>query len=169
MIVDELHKVEVMIMGPIDEDEQYFNECQHLVELLHLGDILTFLGSVNVHEYFPTLDVQVLTSTSEGQPLVILEGYCYGVPAVVTTVGACQEMVEGSSPEDRALGPSGMFTRIGHPEETANAILKILRAPHLREQMAKAGKERVRRFYDYRQMVTRYRSVYEAYQKEPCV
>lgn len=166
-VVDELPDTEIFIMGPTDEDKPYFHECQHLVELLHISDKIKFLGTVNVHEYYPTLDVQVLTSTSEGQPLVILEGYCYGVPVVVTEVGACLEMIEGTSREDRALGPSGLATSIGSPEETANAILKILREPHLREQMSRAAKERVRRFYDYRQMIACYKDIYETYQKEP--
>jgi glycosyltransferase involved in cell wall biosynthesis len=98
---------------------------------------------------------------------VILEGYCYGVPVVVTAVGACQEMIEGTSREDRALGPSGLATSIGSPEETADAILKILRDPYLREQMARAARERVRRFYDYHRMIACYRDIYETYQKEP--
>lgn len=164
-VIDELPDTEVLLMGPTDEDEEYFTECQSLVELLQLGSKLRFLGRVNVHKFYPTLDVQVLTSISEGQPLVILEGYCYGVPVVATSVGACQEMIEGVSLEDRALGPSGFVTRIGSPEETAGALLKILHNPALRGQMAESSRQRVRRFYDYSRMIARYRDIYETHRK----
>jgi glycosyltransferase involved in cell wall biosynthesis len=167
MVVDKLPKAELVIMGPVDEEKQYFNECQRLVELLQLDKSIKFLGSVNVHEYYPTLDLQVLTSISEGQPLVILEGYCYGVPVVTTSVGACREMVEGMNSKDRSLGPSGIVTRIGNPEETAEAILRILRNDYLREQMSEAADKRVRRFYGYRQMIDRYRNIYETYSGQP--
>ena len=153
-VIDEIPNVEVILMGPSDEEKQYFDECQKLVNLLHLEDNIKFLGRVNVREYYPTLDVQVLTSISEGQPLVILEGYCSGVPVVATRVGACQEMIEGLSTDDKALGPSGIVTRVGNPQETAAAILKILRNPDLKQRMSEAARQRVCRFYDYRQMIT---------------
>lgn len=168
LVIDKLPNVEVLLMGPTDEEKEYFSECRNLVELLGLGDKVKFLGRVDVREYFPNIDVQVLTSISEGQPLVILEGYCSGVPVVATKVGACLEMVEGLEPEDRALGPSGIVTRVGNPEETAVAILKILRNPALRKEMAEAARERVCRFYDDRKMISRYRDIYETYIHEPC-
>jgi len=162
-VVEVVKNVEILLMGPTDEDKAYFQECQDLVKLLELGDKLKFLGKVNVRDYFPTLDVQVLTSISEGQPLVILEGYCAGVPVVATNVGACKEMIEGLEPEDKELGTSGIITKIGNPEETAAAIIKILSDAGLRERMGVAARQRVRRFYDYRQMIARYRQIYETY------
>lgn len=166
-VIDKLPNIEILLMGPTDEEKDYFTECQNLVELLQLGDKLSFLGRINVREYYPTLDLQVLTSISEGQPLVILEGYCSGVPVVATKVGACQEMIEGLTPEDQAIGPSGIVTKIGNPEETAMAILKILTNPELRREMAKAAQQRVRMFYDYRHMITRYRDIYGTFCREP--
>lgn len=159
-IVDALGSVEVLMMGPTDEDRPYFGECEALCRMLGLEDAVSFLGPVPVPEYYPTLDLQILTSVSEGQPLAILEGYCTGVPVVATRVGACSEMVEGRPGEDRALGPSGLVTRVGSPEETAEAAIRILSDPDLKARMSEAARRRVRMFYDQPALVARYRGIY---------
>src|SRR5207248_2376717 len=98
------------VIGPTDEDAEYFAECQRLTRLLDLEDHLTFTGRANVVDYYRQMHVLVLTSISEAQPLVILEGHAAGVPVVATNVGACEELLYGRTPEDRALGPSGVIT-----------------------------------------------------------
>ena len=75
------------------------------------------------------LDVVVLTSLSEGQPLVILEAYAAGLPVVATYVGACRELIEGGDEADRALGPSGIVTRVANPAETAAVEADPIRSP----------------------------------------
>ncbi len=164
-VASELPNVEVLLMGPTEEDPDYFAECQQLVEMLDFEGRLRFLGRVNVREYYPTLDVQVLTSVSEGQPLVILEGYCSGVPVVATRVGACQEMIQGMGVDDQSLGPSGIVTGIGNPDETAGAILEIVTDPERHRQMSEAAVSRVRKFYDYGEMISRYQEIYESYRE----
>lgn len=155
------------VLGPYAEDPVYYEECLNLVRLLGLEGELTFHGRQQVVEWFPKLDVQVLTSISEGQPLVILEGYCSGLPCVATDVGSCRELIEGRTPEDRALGMAGRVTGIGAPEETGAAIVEILTQPELRRQMQEAAWERVRRYYDHDEMVATYRRVYQNFAEMP--
>ena len=66
--------LEVYVIGPTDEDEDYFAECQTMVSALGLHEVIRFTGQVDVKGWYPALDVQVLTSISEGQPLVLLRG-----------------------------------------------------------------------------------------------
>ena len=154
--------VRLDIMGPTEEDVAYFEECQSLVGLLGLTEQVTFHGSVNVAEWFPRVDLQVLTSISEGQPLVILEGYCSGLPCVASDVGSCRELIEGRTPEDRELGKAGLVTGIGNPEDTAAAILQILQDPELHHHMTRAAFARVRRYYDHDEMIATYRQIYKS-------
>ena len=95
------------VLGPADEDPAYARECRALVEHLQLEETLTFTGKVDVRDYFSEIDVNVLTSLSEAQPLVILETGAAGIPTVATDVGACREMILGASREKPALGPGG--------------------------------------------------------------
>jgi glycosyltransferase involved in cell wall biosynthesis len=154
--------LEVSIIGPENEDPIYARRCHQLVASLELEDTVKFLGSQPMAQIYPTLDVVVLTSLSEGQPLVILEAYSAGVPVIATDVGACRELVEGSDEVDRKIGPSGIVTRVASPTETAAALCVLARDPALRAQMGKNGLARVSARYRLQQVVARYDALYES-------
>ena len=151
------------IIGPTDEDEEYLSECRQLTELLGLADMVNFTGRANVFEYYARIDILVLTSLSEGQPLVILEANCAGIPVVATDVGACRDLLEGITDEDKALGPSGLLTLPASPDQTAAAIIQLWKDRSLRQQMANAGRKRVAKFYREDAMYAAYRDIYGMY------
>ncbi len=155
--------LEVYVLGPTDEDESYFAECETMCGALGLHDVIRFTGQVDVRSWYPALDVQVLTSISEGQPLVILEGFCSGLPVIASDVGACREIIEGREGEDRALGTAGSVTWVGNARQTAEAVIALYQNPEERRRMGQAGRERVGRFYRRDQMLTTYRSIYQSY------
>jgi glycosyltransferase involved in cell wall biosynthesis len=107
--------------------------------------------------------VVVLTSLSEGQPLVILEANCAGLPIIATDVGACRELLFGVTPEDQALGASGLITPVASPHETARAMVVLWQDKNLRQRMGKAGQERVKQFYSQEKVKSSYRSIYRQY------
>ncbi len=156
-------ELQAYIIGPTDEEPGYFAECRALAQMLGLESILQFTGPVDVRDYYRQIDVLVLTSLSEAQPLVILEANCAGIPVVATDVGACDELLNGISPEDRALGPSGLLTPVASPQDTGSALIQLWRDPGLRQRMAKAGQERVPRFYREEALYSAYRSLYQGH------
>ena len=159
----QMPSVQFFILGPTDENPQYYQECKELVKLLRLGDGVVFTGRINVMEYYPKLDLLVLTSVSEAQPLVILEANCAGIPVVASDVGSCRELIEGRTRNDRMIGPSGIVTPVADPVGTAGGISRILSDPKTREQMALAGRERVRRYYQERDLNQKYDAIYKQY------
>ncbi len=163
IVQEDLPYIEVFIMGPPDEDEAYAQECILLTELLGLDSVVEFLGSVPPEQYYATLDVLVLTSISEGQPLVILEAGSCGVPVVATDVGACRELLEGRSEEDKSIGASGIVTPIASPHQTAQAILKILKNESLKKQLGAAAVRRIGRFYREADVLEQYHLLYRRY------
>ncbi|SDK82240.1 Glycosyltransferase involved in cell wall bisynthesis [Maridesulfovibrio ferrireducens] len=160
-----VEKFKVYIMGPTEEDEEYYEECLNLVKLLHIEDVIEFTGKVKVTDYLPKLDAIVLTSISEAQPLVIMEANCAGVPAVASDVGSCRELIEGRTVADKALGPSGIVTKVADPIGTGEAILTILQKPVLRKKMSLAGIERVKTFYKESDLNETYLKIYHKYMK----
>ena len=127
------------MIGPMEEDAAYATRCRDLVARLGRADQIAFVGPMPPAAIYGDLDVVVLTSFSEGQPLVILEAYARGVPVIATDVGACREMIEGRGAADRAIGPSGFVTRVATPKETAAALVRLARDPKLRRRMGAGG------------------------------
>jgi glycosyltransferase involved in cell wall biosynthesis len=98
-------------------------------------------------KYYPLIDVIVLTSISEAQPLVILEGGACGVPSVATDVGSCRDLLEGTTEEDKKLGHSGIVTSFHSSEQTASALYRLLSEDDLYEAMSEAAQKRAELFY----------------------
>ena len=155
-------RLAIEIIGPSDEDHAYAARCHELVERLGRSDEIRFVGPKKLAEIYGKLDVVVLTSFSEGQPLVILEAHAVGVPAIATDVGACREMLEGRDAADKALGPSGLVTNVASPEGTAAALVRFARDPEMRRRMGEAARARVRRHYTKAKMIGDYRTLYGA-------
>lgn len=151
------------IIGPTDEDPDYFKECQQLVALLELSDIVRFTGRADVRDYYRLIDVLALTSLSEAMPLVILEANCAGIPAVATDVGACRTLLTGDTAAERALGASGLVTPAASPGDTADALIRLWQDDALRQRMGRAGRERVQRFYREDNLWSTYRALYQSH------
>ncbi len=148
--------LKLWIMGPTDEDEEYARECFEMVELMHLTDI-EFTGRINVTDYLGGIDMTILTSISEGQPLTILEGYAAHIPAIATDVGNCRGLIYGESDD---FGEAGILTHIMNVEEIADAMVKLAKHPMRREQMGEAGYRRVMAKYKIEDMEQTYRDIY---------
>ncbi len=153
--------VEAFLMGPMDEEEEYAAECHELAQVLGIEERTRFLGRVNIKDYLGQLDVVVLTSISEGLPFVILEANCAGLPVVTTEVGACRELLQGRTAEDRELGESGLLAPVASPAAIAAQLEILARNPELARRMGMAGRERVHRYYDLHEVMQEYQRAYE--------
>jgi len=153
-------KLKVSILGPYDEDVEYYEECRKLVDFFTLHDVITFTGKVDVKEYYGKIDLLVLSSISEGQPMVILEGFAAGIPCVSTDVGSCRELVYGISEEDCLLGKAGEVIPFGKPDLMAESIYTILSDSKLLESMGIAARERAKRYYREDITVKKYLTAY---------
>ncbi|MDB5097163.1 MAG: glycosyl transferase, group 1 [Cyanobacteria bacterium RYN_339] len=159
-VASEEIELEAFILGPTDEDPAYFQECLSQQELLGIEKVAHFKGAVSVEAWLPDLDVTVLTSLSESQPLAILEGWAAGIPSIATDVGACREMIEGVEGEDALLGPAGIITAVASPGATAAAIVALARDPGRHSSMTASGIARVERYYQLEGVFNAYRQLY---------
>lgn len=152
--------VAAYVLGPTEEDPGYDRECRALAAELNLDGTLHFPGRVALDDWLGRIDVNVLTSISEAQPLVILEAGAAGVPTVATDVGACREMILGPADEDPPLGAGGAITALANPAATAEAVIDLLRRPEWRAACGRAIAERVRRAYNKPDLVQAYGDLY---------
>jgi len=156
ILADELPEAEFFVVGPTDQDEGYYRECLELRRRLGLNGKLHFTGEVDPLPYYRMLDVMVLTSISEGQPLAILEAMAAGVPVVATDVGGCAETLGVSDTE-----AAGLITPPSDPQATAEAVLKICRNRELYARMSTAGLRRAKYLYHKEYFLAAYRALYE--------
>ena len=139
-----LPRLKALVLGPTDEDVEYFAECKALVDELNLAEVLTFTGNVKIADFMSSIHVVVLTSLSEAQPLVLLEAGAAGIPCVATNVGSCREIIEGTLEGDE---PGGFVTDLVAPEQLAEATIQLLSNPGLRERLGENLRQRVRQRY----------------------
>lgn len=148
------------IIGPTEEDPAYYEECLSLVQSIGLKDV-TFTGYANVKDYLGRMDIMLLTSISEGQPLAVLEAMASKKPQVCTNVGACKEMLLGDG-SDR-FGPAGFICPIMNVAQLSGALIQLCTDRNLREQMGEAGYQRVQKYYKKDDFTNQYYKMYKLY------
>lgn len=166
-VVNSLPEAEGWIAGPEDEDPAYSLECRSIAASLGLKDKVKFMGFQKIDELMPRVGLIVLSSVSEALPLVILEGYAAGVPAVSTDVGACRQLVYGLDEQDQALGAAGIVVPIADPQALAHAAVALLSNSEHWHAAQAAGIARVERYYTHDIMFSKYRAVYVKAFREP--
>ncbi len=148
--------LKLWIMGSCEEEPEYAAECRSMAEMMGVTDI-EFTGNINVREYYGRMDMMILTSISEGQPLTILESFAAHKPVIATDVGNCRGLIEG---EQDDLGSAGIVTHIMNVGEIARAIISMARQKSMRERMGEIGYQRVMARYRTEYMRDRYREIY---------
>lgn len=161
ILTKKIPNLRALILGPFDEDVEYFEECEKLVEKEGLQKIITFTGKVNITTYLEEIDVIALTSLSEAQPLVILESGACGIPSVTTKVGACQEMILGRGDEDPFLGEGGIVCPLANPLATAEALQRLLTDVKFSMSCGEVIRKRVAKYYDVKQQHAAYDELYK--------
>lgn len=154
--------LKLWIMGPWEEEPEYAQECFEMVSAYGINDVV-FTGKVDVTQYLGRMDMTILTSISEGQPLTVLEGYSARKPAICTDVGCCRELIYGNND---GFGDAGILTHIMDAEEIAGAILTLAGNSQLREQMGENGYKRVNAIYHIDGMKAQYMRIYQDFCKD---
>ena len=149
-------KLKLWIMGPYDEEPEYAAECFKMVEMMEIPDV-EFTGRIQVTDYLGWMDMTILTSISEGQPLTILESFAAHVPVIATDVGNCRGLLYG---EDDDFGEAGILTHIMNVEEIASAMVYLAENPEVRKKMAEVGYRRLLRKYKIEDMKKTYADIY---------
>jgi polysaccharide biosynthesis protein PelF len=161
LVKRQVPEAELYIMGPTEEDEEYYKECLLLVDSLKVEDVI-FTGEVRIKEHLGRMDMILLSSVSEGMPLAVLEAMVSAKACVTTDVGSCRELLFGN---DDGIGPAGVVVPVMHYEQMASAIVKLCRNRKLREEMGRSGLERIRCHYTREAFLNGYRKLYQSFEE----
>lgn len=106
----------------------------------------------DLSRFLPNLDLGVMSSYTEGLPVILLETGAAGVPSVATAVGGIPEVIDD--------GQSGFLTPAGAPAALAQRIVALLDDETRRRAMGIAARERVRRDFSFTAMSQRYHELF---------
>lgn len=116
-------------------------ELEAEIRRLGIGDRVLLLGERrDVPRLLAGADLFVLSSTSEGMPVSVLEAMAAGLPVVGSGVGGMPELVVD--------GTTGLLVEPGDPDGLAVALGRLLAEPELRRRMGDAGRERAGERFD---------------------
>lgn len=149
-----------LVVGPYEEDPEYYRECVELVQYLRIEHVIEFTGKKDLTELFPLVDLLVMTSISEAMPLAVLEAGAAGVASVCTDVGACSELIFGQHNEEEKFGEGGMITALANPIASAQAIIALLQDDKRRLNLGLNMRKRVITYYDEEVQKNAYMSLY---------
>jgi glycosyltransferase involved in cell wall biosynthesis len=103
---------------------------------LGLADSVRFTGYVDdLADWYPCLDALVLTSTTEGTPMVVLEAGRCGVPVVASRVGGVPDLVLD--------GETGLLFPSEDRGALVQALRRILAAACERQALGAAARARI--------------------------
>jgi glycosyltransferase involved in cell wall biosynthesis len=91
---------------------------ESLAAQLDITAQVTFWGQqLGVEPFYSAADAFIMSSSSEGLPMSLLQAFSLGVPAIVTDVGGMAEVVR--------LAQAGYTVSPADPAEMSNAILRL--------------------------------------------
>lgn len=128
---------------------------------LGLAGAVHFLGNRDdVPDVLAALDVFLLTSRMEANPVSVLEALATGKPVVAPRVGSLAESV--------ADGRSGYLTTPGDADEAAARVLSLLGDPLQARRMGETGRNAVRRQWSLERMVRGYEDLLTGIYERKC-
>jgi glycosyltransferase involved in cell wall biosynthesis len=107
-----------------------------LVTRLGLGDRVRFHGAIpEAARFLSAFDLFVLSSRSEGTPMVVLEAFGSATPVVATAVGGVPDLLEN--------GKAGWLVPPEDPGRLGAVIGEALTGKAMRRAMAERGRGRL--------------------------
>jgi glycosyltransferase involved in cell wall biosynthesis len=123
------------------------------VQALGMSGHVRLLGTrSDVGRLLHGADAFLLTSTSEGIPLTVIEAMAAGLPVVSTDVGGVREVV--------ADGETGLLAPAGDDAALTAHVLRLAGDADLRRRMGAAGRTRAKDHFDEPRMCADYGAIY---------
>lgn len=107
----------------------------------------------DIDDCYAAMDISVLTSSTEGLSITLLESMKHGLPTVVTRVGGNSELV--------VEGETGFLVELGDTRAFVERVVALARDPGLRRSLGDAGRRRVGAEFALAGVARKYLNLYE--------
>jgi len=120
-----------------------------------LDEVVLFLGHRNdSHDILGLLDLFVVSSMSEGIPMVLLEALSLARPVVATLIGGIPEVIEH--------GVSGLLVTPGREDELAKSCIALMDDSDYARRLGAAGRQRVVEHFSASAMANNVAEIYRS-------
>jgi glycosyltransferase involved in cell wall biosynthesis len=133
-----------IVGAPAWEHDSYFEMVKQAAKESGVADRTHFHGRLeqkHVNRLLSQADIFAMPSLQEGFGIALLEAMHFGLPVITTNVTALPELVED--------GVNGLLVPPADPSALAQALLRLVDTPALRQTLGKAGRQRVEGRYDW--------------------
>ncbi len=141
--------------------QQLVENVKKRVAELKIENQVLFLGNIDYYalpEVYNAVDVAVLVSQNEGFGLSITEAMACAKPVVATRVGGLPLQIQD--------GKNGFLVKTGDENQTAKAILKILKDPELARKFGKKSLEIVEEKFLFEYGIEKHLGLYTSLQRQ---
>jgi len=133
-------------------DSEYCRMLHRRVEERSVQDQFRLIGfRSNTTALYSAADVFVLSSRSEGLPMVILESMMAGLPVIATRIGGVPD----------AVGDRGLQVEAANPKQLAGAMERMINEEGLADLLGRTGREHALSTYGVDRMVDDYIVCYD--------
>jgi glycosyltransferase involved in cell wall biosynthesis len=130
------------------------NNLEQIIKKLGLSDKIIFTGFCNdIKEILYSLDVFVLPSIREGQPIALLEAMAMETPIVATDIEGVNETIVD--------GITGILVPPKNPSALAEAIVCLLKDKKKAQEMGQAGRVVVEEKFNLKDKMEQHKRLYE--------
>jgi len=129
-------------------------EIADAVRELGIQDNVRLLGRLpheELNRYYSAADIFVLPSLSEAFGIVLLEAMAFGLPAVVSSAGACSEII----------GDAGVSFKEGDHAALAERIFQLMQDKELSNRLGRIGLKRVKEIFSIEKEADQYWRLFE--------
>jgi glycosyltransferase involved in cell wall biosynthesis len=145
-------KAHLILVGD-NPNSELLDKIKQFIESNRLSGSVSIMGQrQDVHVIMKGCDIGVLSSKSEGLPVVLLEYGLAGLATVATDVGQCGEVLDN--------GKAGIVVAPGSPEALGDELLALLRNSDNAKSLATNLNERVQEMYSEEAFLNRLKDIY---------
>lgn len=145
----------IIVGSPFEDNVSHLDALKKLINDLGVQSIMRFIGELtDPKPAYAAMDISVIPSAAP-EPFggVVLESMCMGVPVIGTNLGGTPEMIEHEK--------SGMLFEPGNPKQLAAIIEELYKSAEKRENLAKAARTRVEKYFSITKTSAQIQNIYE--------
>ena len=151
---NQMSDVRLVIAGGTSGTDQYVNTLKELAGGTRKIVFTGYVTGAEKEEFLSNALLFLLPSYLEGLPIALLEGMSYGLPCLASDIPPHQEVIQD--------GQNGFLFRHDQFSDLAERLRNVLAQPERMKTVSENAKAKVRKEYDWDEVVRETEKVYES-------